>query len=531
MATERSPLIPTTISQVDFALLTTGLWSIGFILSLDATIVATLTGTIGSSLGSMQLSSWIGTSYLLALCASTPLYGRMANALGRRPSILLAGILFGLGTILCGFAGNISQLIAFRALAGMGGGGMGVVGSVIVADWIPLRTRGLYMGCATLIYALGGVVGAPLGGWLGDTVGWRAAFLCQSPFLIFAFFLIYLKAREPSSILNAPHNSIYEKLTRIDYAGPPTLVLALLSFLVGMSFRSTGDYEWTDPHVCGFLIAAPVLACLFIWVELNFAVEPVMPIVILKRRTPRFVAMTTFLLSIVNLSTIYNTPLYFTAARLRTSSNAAAHLLPNSICVGIGGLFAGWYMRKTGRFRNIQGFGCLCLIVTCLTLVFWDANTPEWVLYTTLMPWGFGSAIVGTTMLLALMASVLNDEIALVTGISFLFRTMGEIFGVSLSAVLTQTLLARNLRARIVGPGAEDTITKILASTAYIHTLPLELQQKATASWMSALHVVFCCHLILLALAVLSVLPIPNHSLNTTVRGTTPQYAPDFNAE
>ncbi|KAJ7154870.1 MFS general substrate transporter [Mycena crocata] len=524
MATERSPLIfPTEddeeeeeLSRVDFALLTTGLWIIGFISSLDTTIVATLTGSIGSSLGSMQLSSWIGTSYLLSLCATTSLYVHLANLVGRRPSILLAGILFWVGTIQCGFAENIYQLIAFRALAGLGGGGMGVVGAIIVSDWVPPESRGLYMGCATLVYALGGVMGAPLGGWLGDTIGWRAAFLCQSPLLLFALILIFLKAREPRSILDSPPDSIYGKLKCIDYAGPPILVLALLSFLVGMSFRSIGAHEWTNPRVWGFLITGLVFACFFIWVERNFAVEPGMPINILKRRTPALLALSTFLLSMVNLSTVYNAPLYFTAARLRTSANAGAHLLPYSLCVGIGGLFPGWWY--AGRFRKIQIFASLCLLITALALASWDSDTPEWVLYTTLMPLGFGLDIIGTTMVLAVMGSVPNDEISLVTGISFLFRRMGEVLGVSLSAILTQRLLARNLRERIVGPGAEDTIADILASTWYIHTLSVELQEKATESWMSALHAVFCCHIILMVVAILSVLLLQEHSPNHAVQ-------------
>ncbi|KAJ6606035.1 MFS general substrate transporter [Mycena vulgaris] len=523
MATERTPLVakvPAEATRLDFALLMTGIWSLTFISSLDGTIVATLISTIGSSLESMQLSSWIGTAYLLSLCACTPLYGRLANIIGRRPSILFAGTLFGVGTILCGFAKNMSQLIAFRALAGIGGGGMTVVGSVIVSDSVPLKSRGLYQGFANLLFGLGGAIGAPLGGWLGDTIGWRAAFLCQSPFLIFGLFLLYLKVREPALILAAASTSIFAKLKRVDYAGSVGLVLALLTFLVGMNFKTTAAYEWEDPHVWGFLTTGIVLACSFILIELKFAAEPIMPITMLKRRTPGFVALNNFLLSVLSFSTVYNTPLYFTAARLRTSANAGSHLIPNSVCVAIGSLFAGWYMRKTGRYWKLQAFAGLCVVGANLTLASWNANTPEWVLYTTLMPSGFGFSTTLTTTLLALIASVPRDDIPLATGISYLFRTMGQVLGVSLSATLTQTLLARNLRARIVGEGAADTIAKILDSTAYIHTLPADLQEKATTSWALALRTVFYCQIVLAVSLFLSALPIEEHSLPDTVGGT-----------
>ncbi|KAJ7718948.1 MFS general substrate transporter [Mycena maculata] len=522
MATEQTPLVPKApaeASRLDFALLMTGIWSLVFISSLNATIVATLISTIGSSLESMQLSSWIGTAYLLALCAFTPLYGRLANIVGRRPSILFAGTLFGLGTILCGFAQNMTQLIAFRALAGIGGGGMTVVGSVIVSDSVPLKSRGLYQGFANLLFGLGGAIGAPLGGWLGDTIGWRTAFLCQSPFLVFGLYLLYLKVREPAVVLAAAGTSIYAKLKRIDYAGSASLVLALLTFLVGMSFKTTAAYEWEDPHVWAFLTAGVVFACLFVLIELKYAVEPIMPITMLKRRTPGFVALNNFLLSVLSFSTIYNTPLYFTAARLRTSANAGSHLIPNSVCVAIGSLFAGWYMRKTGRYWKLQAFAGLGVVAANVSLASWNANTPEWVLYTTLMPSGFGFATTLTTTLLALIASVPRDDIPLATGVSYLFRTTGQVLGVSLSAALTQTLLARNLRARITGADAADIITKILDSTAYIHTLPADLRDKATTSWALALRTVFYCQIVLAVSLFLSLLPIEEHSLPDTVGG------------
>jgi predicted MFS family arabinose efflux permease len=109
---------------------------------------------------------------------------------------------------------------------------------------------------ANLLFGLGGAIGAPLGGWLGDTIGWRAAFLFQSPFLIFGLLLLYLKIREPESVLAAANTGIFAKLKRIDYAGSATLVLTLLTFLLGMHFKSTLGYAWEDPRVWGLLTAA-----------------------------------------------------------------------------------------------------------------------------------------------------------------------------------------------------------------------------------------------------------------------------------
>ncbi|KAF7339778.1 MFS general substrate transporter [Mycena venus] len=523
METERTPLIPKRpedASRRDFALLLTGIWSLIFIGSLDATIVATLISTIGSSLESMQLSSWIGTAYLLSLCAFTPLYGALANILGRRPSMLFAGTMFGVFTALCGLTRNMWQLVACRALAGLGGSGMTVVGSVILSDSVPLKSRGLYQGFANLLFGLGGAVGAPLGGYLGDTIGWRAAFLCQSPFLAYGLLMLYLKIREPELVLNAAGTGIFAKLKRIDYAGSASLILALLTFLLGMHFKSTAGYDWDDLRVWGFLSTAAVLACLFILVELKFAAEPIMPITILKRRTPGFVALNNFLIAVLTFSTLYNTPLYFTAARLRTSADAGAHLIPNSVFVALGSLLAGWYMRKTGRYWKYQAISSLFIVACELDPRFLvspsNPDTPEWVLYITLGPSGLWVRIgadddIGRTHR---KVSFPRDDIPLATGISYLFRTTGQVLGVSLSAALTQALLARNLRARIPD---EDIVAKILDSTAYIHTLPEDLQEKAKTSWALALRTIFYCQIVLAVSIFLSTLPIEEYSLPDTV--------------
>ncbi|KAF7314989.1 MFS general substrate transporter [Mycena indigotica] len=516
-ATESTPLLarPATKSRREFAMMMAGLWSFAFIASLDGTIVATLLSTIGSSLQSLQTASaWLGTAYLLSLTTSTPLYGRLANILGRRPSIMLAGFLFAFGTILCGCATTIWQLVALRAIAGLGGGGLTVVGSVIVSDVVPLKSRGLYQGFANLLFGLGGAVGGPLGGYLGDTIGWRAAFLIQGPILAIGLFLVFVTVAEPPHILAAEGVSLLSKLKRIDYAGVILLTTCLVAFLLGMNYKTIFNHEWSDPLVWGFLLISILLFVAFIAIEFKIAAEPIMPVAMLHQRTPLFVAIHNFILSVLSFSTLYNVPLFFIAALLRTSANAGAHLVPNSFAVAVGSLFAGWYMRHTGRYWTLQAFGGSGLILANIVLSTWSRETPEWVLYVTLMPSGFGLASTLTTTLLALIASVPREDIPLATGLSYLFRTTGQVLGVSLSAAVTQTLLAKELRRRI---DDDEIISNILSSTTYIRTLPPHLQEEATASWMKALHVVFTCQIVVAVALFFSSLPVEELPLPDTV--------------
>ncbi|KAJ7212044.1 hypothetical protein GGX14DRAFT_362191 [Mycena pura] len=160
---------------------------------------------------------------------------------------------------------------------------MTVVGSVIISDSVSLKSRGLYQGFANLLFDLGSAVGAPLGGWIGDTISWRAAFLFQMPLLSCGLTLLFLKVREPPLVLNAAHTTLLAKLKRIDYAGAVSLVAALLTFLVGMNYKTTAEHEWGDPHVWGYLVVAAVLLLGFLAVEFKFAVEPIMAVTILKQ--------------------------------------------------------------------------------------------------------------------------------------------------------------------------------------------------------------------------------------------------------
>lgn len=155
----------------------TAIWVPVLVASLDSTIVATLVGSVSSSFNKSEQSSWLGTSYLLSVCCFTPIYGRLCDIMGRKYAMLLALTFFSIGTLLCGLATSMEMLIAARALAGAGGGGLTTCTSTILSDIIPLRNRGLYQGLTNIIYGLGSGLGGPVGGVLNDTWGWRNAFL------------------------------------------------------------------------------------------------------------------------------------------------------------------------------------------------------------------------------------------------------------------------------------------------------------------------------------------------------------------
>ncbi|ETW84316.1 major facilitator superfamily [Heterobasidion irregulare TC 32-1] len=503
------PALTKKPSGADLAWVLAGLWSAVFLGALDGTIVATLMTPIGSHFQKSNQASYIGTSYLLSVCCFTPLYGRLSDILGRRGAMLLALTLFGLGTILCGLAPSMEALIAARAIAGMGGGGVMTVSSVAVTDLIPLKQRGLYQGLANILFGLGAGIGGPLGGWLNDTFGWRSAFLFQIPVLVFSFVLVLLKVSIEMPI-EVKQQSLYARIRRMDFFGSVTLVGTVGSLLLGFSLKSSENLMWSDPLICGLFIASAVFGFLFVLVESLWAPYPVMPLRLITQRTPLAVSFANLFASMSAFS------MYFTAVRLASSANAGLHLLPHSVALSTGSVFAGWIMRRTGKLYTLTLVSVLMTVMASLLVVQWRDASATWHLWLDIVPQGFGMASLITSTLIAMIAGVTKGDVAVATGITYLFRTTGQVLGVSLSGAVLQAVLLQKLRERIQGPGAAEIISSIRHSTDIIETLEPELKRAAISSYADALRVVFICQVACNVIAFLWCLPIQENPLPGT---------------
>ncbi|KIJ56179.1 hypothetical protein M422DRAFT_57657 [Sphaerobolus stellatus SS14] len=516
-------LDPNHVSKPTLVWILFGLWSAVFLGALDGMyavysfqyiqLTTTLLSPIGSYFRQSHKSSYLGTSYLLSVCCFTPLYGRLSDILGRKGAMLLGLTLFSFGTLLCGLASSMNVLILARAIAGMGGGGIMTVSSVAVSDLIPLKHRGLFQGMANILFGFGAGIGGPLGGWINDTYGWSI------PLLICSMTIVALKVniQLPAEIHSIP---IRERLRRIDWLGSLTLVTTVGCLLLGLSLKTTEDIPWSHPLVWGFLIASSISLMLFIWVEAYWSPAPVMPLRLLKQRTPMAVAISNFLVSIVSFSMVrcstfglYNVPLYFSAVRLVSSSESGSHLVPNSIALSLGSVFAGWLMRRTGKLYVLTFSTALMTVLGCALVSLWHEDTHKFHLWFDIVPNGFGTSSVITSTLIALISSVPKEDMAVATGISYLFRTSGQVLAVSLSGALIQAVLTSQLRQRITGPDAEKLIQQIRHNTDLIPTLEPQDQKAAVDSYAIALKAVFICQTVAAILTVLACLPIEENPL------------------
>jgi len=208
--------------------------------------------------------------------------------------------------------------------------------------------------------------------------------------------------------------------------------------------------------------------------------------------------------------------LYFSAVRLSSSTNAGMHLLPHSVALSTGSVLAGWVMRRTGKLYKFTLASVLLQVLASLLVSMWGDRTSQWHLWLDIVPQGFGMASLLTTTLIAIIAGVAKADVAVATGITYLFRTTGQVLGVSLSAAVLQAVLFQKLRERIQGPNADEIISSIRHSTDVIPTLDPLYRQAAVDSYADALHVVFICQAAINVITFLCCLPIQENPLPGT---------------
>ncbi|KAI0728869.1 MFS general substrate transporter [Fomitopsis betulina] len=505
-----------------------GIWTATFLSSLNTTLVATLLPSISSEFKRSHQAHWLGTAYLLATSTFTPLYGRLCNVLGRRNANQMAIFFAALGTVACGFSGNMECLIAARFFAGLGGGGLFTTATIITSDMYSLRSRGLTQGIASVFNSLGMGLGGPLGGFISDRFGWRWAFLLQLPLffisaLLTSFNLHYVTPGEVS-------RSKREVLKRIDYGGSLTLLGAVLSLLFFLSTRFSEERPWSSPAVIVPLILSVVFFIVFVIFELYIAVEPVLAPSLLKQKIPVLVGISNFLVATCNFMVMYNFPTWFQTVLLTSASEAGAHLIPNGVSISCGSLFAGWIMHRTGRYKMLSLiFGIFPFIATIL-LSLMREDSPPFQLWFSIIPLGFGNAVVMQSMLIALLAHLPESQIAIGTGFGQVFR--GLVGGVAISAAVFQSILNTELHKRIHTPDTEKVITRIRHSATLVATLPPDLQGPARDSYAVALRVVFIMAACSTFLAYCARLPIPDKPLDRArPRSERPTYGTVANRE
>ena len=457
-----------------------------------------------------------------------PLYGKLSDIFGRKQALLSAYLIFGVGALLCGLARDMKELVAARALAGVGGGGMTTVVSILLSDIVPLRNRGTWQGYINIVYAAGAGIGAPLGGLLADSVGWRWAFLGQAPLVALAIVSVVMALQLPQQ---EEKTDWRRKLRRVDFLGAGVLVAAVFGLLVGLDRGSNAS--WSAPLTIGCLVVGIVLFGVFMVVETKVASEPFAPGRLVFERSLFACYMCNFFSFAGWLSVIFYVPLFYQAVDGTSASEAGVRLLPGIVAGVIGSLFAGAVMQRSGRYYWLTVVAYTSLTLGVIPIILWTGllSSDTLGIGVGLAIGGFGNGIGVTSSLIALRGSpsfslpsklILNPLLltrqisiivsattyadqAVATACSYLFRSLGSVVGVSLSATMVQQVLRASLADVLHdGQDAEEITRRVRESLSYIKTLEPEVRDLVRESYGKATRASFVMNLCMVSGAMIA---------------------------
>lgn len=366
---------------------------------------------------------------------------------------------------------------------------MTTVASILLSDIVPLRTRGTWQGILNIVFAIGAATGGPLGGWLADTVGWRWSFIGQTPITIIAFLTVEFFLHLPPvpvkpyvAETDSPEDtSLRARLQRVDFAGASILIIAIFAFLLSLDLGTNSQaYHPTSPLILSLFLGSIFLFIGFYHIEASYSAEPFCPPALVKRREIFSSCIANFFSLGGFMAAMFHFPLFYQAVLGTDAATAGRALTPTIFGIMVGSLCGGIYMQKTGKYYWLTFWAYfLCFAGLSLSLVCFilSGTNLSGIKLLILLELGMiilniGSGTGVTSTLIALISNVTSAEQAVVTALSYLFRSLGSVLGLSMSAVLLQTGLKRRL-LRQLGDGSEvdDIVSRVTRDLDYIGEL------------------------------------------------------------
>ncbi|MGC5562637.1 DHA2 family efflux MFS transporter permease subunit [Streptomyces sp. FR-108] len=427
-------------------LVSIGALLLGLLLAaLDQTIVSTALPTIVSDLGGLDHLSWVVTAYLLASTAATPLWGKLGDQYGRKKLFQVAVVIFLIGSALCGMAQNMPQLIAFRALQGLGGGGLIVLSMAIVGDIVPPRERGKYQGLFGAVFGATSVLGPLLGGLFTEHLSWRWVFYVNLPVGAVALAVI-------AAVLHIPVRS---RRHTIDYLGT-FLIAAVATCLVLVASLGGNTWGWGSPQIIGLAVLGVVLGVAFVAVERR-AAEPVLPLKLFGIRTFTLAAVISFVVGFAMFGAMTYLPTFLQVVQGVSPTMSGVHMLPMVAGLLLSSTVSGQIVSRTGRWKvfPVAGTAVTALGLLLLHRLDADSSTAEMSVY--FLVFGLGLGLVMQVLVLIVQNAVSYEDLGVATSGATFFRSIGASFGVAVfGSVFTSRLsgeLADVLRGQTLPAG------------------------------------------------------------------------------
>lgn len=451
--------------------------------SLDQTIVSTAMPTIVGELGGVEHQAWITTAYLLATTIVMPIYGKFGDVLGRRNLFLIAIALFTLASVGAAFAGTFWIFVFFRALQGLGGGGLMILSQAIIADIIPASERGKYMGPLGGIFGLSAVAGPLLGGFFVDHLTWQWAFYINIPIGIAAFAVAWFALTLPN-----------KKATKaIDIAGVVFLSIATTCLIFFTDFGGSADHGWSAVSTWMWGTGLLVAAAAFVFAELR-ATDPIIPLALFRNRV--FVTATAigFTLGLGMFAAIAFVPTFLQMSS--GTSAAVSGLLMLPMMVGLMGtsIWSGLAISRSGKYRAYPIAGTLTTAAAMLAMTTLSADTPLWLICVFLLVFGAGLGLIMQVVVLVVQNAVPAEMVGTATSTNNYFREVGAALGVAIFGAIFTNNLTEKLTAVFTGAGASASDAGQATATldpSVLDKLPQALQDGIVTAYADSLAPVF----------------------------------------
>jgi len=462
-----------------------------FLAALDQTIVSTAMRTIADELDGQTAQAWVTTAYLVTSTISTPLYGKLSDLYGRKPFFLFAIVVFIVGSMLCGIAQSIYELAAYRALQGLGAGGLMSLVFAIVGDLVPPRERARYQAYFTSVFAVSSVLGPILGGTFAgrDQIlgidGWRWIFYINVPIGLVALFVVYRN-------LNLPKRRSEH---RIDFLGAALLTVGIVPLL--LVAEQGRDWGWSSPLSIGMVALGVVGLALFVPRQSRMGEEAILPLRVFRNRIFTVSSAISFLVGAAMFGGLTSLPLYLQIVRGKSPTTAGLMLVPLMVGIILTSQTSGRIMSRTGRYKIFPIVGTALMALSMLLFSTLDVDTPLWHALAFMVVLGMGLGLSMQTLVIVVQNALPPRDMGIATSSVTFFRSMGATFGVATALAILFGSVIGNIKDRALAAGLPADLVgrfselSALNDTTVIATLPPTLQRVVLDGFADSMHTVF----------------------------------------
>lgn len=502
------------ISASHFWLIFGQVLALNFISNFDGTLMASSHPVITSYFQSSNSASWLSTAFLLTSTAFQPLLGSLSDTIGRKTPYVFTMAVFALATLWCALAQSMTSFIAARAVCGVGAGGVMTLGSIIVSDLVPIEHRGAYQSYINLVYGVGATLGAALGGFMADYLGWRWEFGIQVPPLLLCVGVSVITIPGDLGLQPGRRETFFHAMRSFDFKGSALLTGAITFLILGLNLGGN-VLPWSHPLVVSSLVVFAACFPAFLWAEAA-AAKPIMPLHLIRRSPHANMIFSNALAAFMMNAIIFNMPLFFQAVLLTTATTSGFCLMIITVVSSVSGTATGFLITWSKRLKWPMGLGVAGFLVGTVALSSMRRGWPLAAYLLCLVPHSMGQGFQFPGTFMAILAVSEQRDQAVVTSTLILWRSMGMVLGIAGSSLVVQNSLWGYLDRFVtdeaaVGAGfagRDEVVAKVRESVEAVAGLTGLVREQVVESYEAAVRTTFACCVGVALLSVLVLLPV-----------------------